>query len=117
MALGEGLSDGDIGVDGPDGLANIFHEAFRACARRAESVDNEALEVNLAGFEMFRADGPPDDGGRILAGSVIVDIADDADDFAPVVFGADADVFAESGGGAAPEFAGGFGGDDADRNL
>src|SRR5262245_55912921 len=71
------LGDRKASVDGPDGLSNFGHEAFRSGAGTA---NEDGHRIRIADP---RADGPVDAARRFLLGAIIAYVAGDADDLAP----------------------------------
>ena len=63
--------------------------------RVANDVGNIATHRGVLALELFHDDRPINRSGRFLTDAIVVDVADDADDFAVGVVGADADSFAD----------------------
>ena len=78
---------------------------MRAGTRTAHGERDFAHGHGVIAFKVIHQEGPINDGGGRFADALIVNVADDADNFPPVVFGADADALAERGGGIMPKFA------------
>src|SRR6266446_2663259 len=93
---------GKTGVHGPDGLADFVQETLRAGAGGAKDVGDVAHGHGVIALEVIHHEWPIDGGGGGFAYAVVVNVADDADDFSPVVFGADANALAESRRGIGP---------------
>src|SRR2546430_10364631 len=94
-----------IRIQGPDPLANFVQETLRAGARAAKYEGHFAHGHGVIAFKVIHQERPIDNSGGWFADAFIVNIADDADDFPPVVLGANADALAERGGGIIPKFA------------
>src|SRR5215469_14857211 len=111
------MRDGSIGVDRPYGLADFAEKCLRASARAANRKSWAALDVEHVAFEFRRHDGEINGGGSRIAHSVVVDIADNADNFAPIVDSRDTDALADGVGGRTPVFASEALTHDRHRNL
>jgi hypothetical protein len=90
---------------------------LRADAGAAQGERHITHYKGVLAFEVIHHEGPINGGVGGLTDAVFVDIADDTDNFAPVVFGADANAFAERGGGVMPMFAGDVFRDDGDGEF
>src|ERR1700677_1972137 len=93
------------GVYRPDSLTNLAEQAFRAGQRASDNENSGTLDELRLALEILHQDGPIDVGARGLVHSIVADVANHADDLAPVVHVSDAKALAQSGGGRAPIFA------------
>src|SRR5207245_6744227 len=101
-----------------DGLADFVQETLRAGAGTAKDVGDVTHGHGVAvALETIHHERPIDGSRGGFAYAVVVNVADDADDFAPVVFGADANALAESRRGIGPVFASHVFRDHSDGNF
>src|SRR6266403_59851 len=100
------IGEGKIRIHRPHRLAGFGHKAFRAGARSAEYDGDIAAGTSGIAFKIIQQKGPVSRAGGRFADAIIVDVADDTDDFTPVILGADPDALPEGGGGIVPIFAG-----------
>src|SRR5579862_2244517 len=85
----------NIGIDRPDRLPDFFQERFGTGARTANGKSKAAMQRFFLSFETIHDDGPINGGGWIFINALVVRVADDADDFAPVVIVAHANSLAQ----------------------
>src|SRR6266568_3188018 len=91
------VGEGKIWIHGPYRLADIVQKAFRTSAGSADGKNHIAENKRVLAFETIHHKRPINGRCGRLADTIIINIADDADDFPPIVFGADADAFADRG--------------------
>jgi hypothetical protein len=75
-------------------LADLAEQAFCAGERAANNENRGTLDEDRLALEVLHEDGPIDVGARGLVDGIVADIADDADDLAPVVNVSDAQTLA-----------------------
>src|SRR5437773_1841002 len=114
---GVNVSQGKIRVQGPDGLPDFVQETLRAGARAANDEGDFAHGHGIVALKVIHQEGPINDSGGRFADAFIVNVADDTDDFPPVVLRSDADTFAERRGGIMPKFASNVFRDHGDGNF
>ena len=96
------VGEGKIGIQGPDSLPDFIQKTLRASARATKDVGDVAHGHGIIALKVIHQEGPIDGSGGRFADAFIINIADDADDFPPVVLGADTDALAERCRGVVP---------------
>src|SRR5207237_2349569 len=80
----------------------FFFSSRRRHTRFKCDWSSDVCSSDLVGFETVHDERPIRTRGSLLIHAVVMDVADDADDFAPIIFCADANALAERLRGIAP---------------
>jgi hypothetical protein len=119
VEIGERVNIGErqIWIGRPHHLLDFLPEGFRASPRTANGESDIAVDHFLLTFETVHRQGPVHRGWRRLAHAFVVQISGHADNLAPVVCIADADLFAQRAGCVAPVLSRKILGDDRDGDF